>query len=49
MNRLFEEEEWNYKYAVIPIMLLVVVFIVWASYFELDEVVRGEGKVVPSA
>lgn len=48
MNRLFEEEEWNYKYAVIPIMLLVVVFIVWASYFELDEVVRGQGKVIPS-
>ena len=48
MNRLFEEEEWNYKYAVIPIMVLFVVFIVWASYFELDEVVRGDGKVIPS-
>ena len=48
MNRLFEEEEWNYRYAVVPIMVLVVVFIVWASYFELDEVVRGSGKVIPS-
>jgi HlyD family secretion protein/adhesin transport system membrane fusion protein len=48
VNRLFEEEEWNYRYAVVPIMVLVVVFIIWASYFELDEVVRGEGKVIPS-
>ena len=48
MNRLYEEEEWNYYTAVGPIMVLFVVFIIWASYSELDEVVRGDGKVVPS-
>jgi len=48
MNRLFEDEEWNYSYAVVPIMLMFVVFILWASFSELDEVVRGDGKVVPS-
>lgn len=48
MNRLFEDEEWNYSYAVVPIMLLFVAFILWASFTELDEVVRGDGKVVPS-
>ncbi len=48
MNRLFEDEDWNYSYAVVPIMLMFVVFILWASFSELDEVVRGDGKVVPS-
>jgi len=48
MNRLFEDEEWNYSYAVVPIMLMFVAFILWASFSELDEVVRGDGKVVPS-
>ncbi len=48
MNRLFEDEEWNYRYAVVPIMLLFVAFMLWASFSELDEVVRGDGKVVPS-
>ncbi len=48
MNRLFEDEEWNYYYAVVPIMLMFAIFILWASFSELDEVVRGDGKVVPS-
>jgi HlyD family secretion protein/adhesin transport system membrane fusion protein len=48
MNRLFEDEEWNYSYAVVPIMLMFIAFILWASFSELDEVVRGDGKVVPS-
>jgi len=48
MNRLFEDEQWNYYTSIIPIMLLFIVFIIWASFSELDEVVRGEGKVVPS-
>jgi HlyD family secretion protein/adhesin transport system membrane fusion protein len=29
-------------------MVLFVVFIIWASFSQLDEVVRGDGKVVPS-
>jgi len=48
MNRLFEDEQWNYYTSVIPIMVLFVVFIIWASFSQLDEVVRGDGKVVPS-
>ena len=48
MTRLFEEEQWNYKSIVIPIMLLFTVFIIWASFSQIDEVVRGDGKVVPS-
>ena len=48
MNRLFEDEDWNYYTSVVPIMILFVVFIFWASFSELDEVVRGNGKVVPS-
>jgi HlyD family secretion protein/adhesin transport system membrane fusion protein len=48
MNRLFEDEEWNYYTAVIPIMVLIIVFVIWASFSELDEIVRGQGKVVPS-
>ncbi|BCN92466.1 HlyD family type I secretion periplasmic adaptor subunit [Thiomicrorhabdus immobilis] len=31
------------------ILLVVVWLIVWANYAELDKIVRGEGKVVPSS
>lgn len=31
-----------------PIMLFTAVFIIWASLSEVDESVRGEGRVVPS-
>jgi len=48
MNRLFEEEKWNYKLIVIPIMLLFTLFLTWATFSELDEMVKGTGKVVPS-
>jgi adhesin transport system membrane fusion protein len=48
MNRLFEEENWNYYLLVIPIGLFFIVFLFWAGNNEVDEVVRGEGKVVPS-
>ena len=29
-------------------LILLVIFIIWASFSELEEVTRGEGKVVPS-
>jgi adhesin transport system membrane fusion protein len=48
MNRLFEDEQWNYYTAVVPIMVFFLVFVIWATFFELDEVVKGDGKVVPS-
>ena len=47
-NRLFEETKWNYYVSVIPIMLFFIAFITWAFLSEVDEVVRGTGKVVPS-
>ncbi len=47
-HRLFEEKSWNYYFTVVPIMLFFTVFLVWASFSEIDEVVRGIGKVVPS-
>lgn len=48
MNKLFEEQKWNYYVSVIPIMIFFIIFLIWASFSEVDEVVRGEGKVVPS-
>ena len=47
-NRLFEEKDWDYKKTVVPIMIFFLVFLTWASFSEIDEVVKGTGKVVPS-
>jgi HlyD family secretion protein/adhesin transport system membrane fusion protein len=47
-NRLFEEKEWNYYTTVVPIMLFFTIFLTWASFSEIDEAVKGTGKVVPS-
>lgn len=40
--------DWNYKATILPIMLFVVVFLVWASQSEIDQSVKGEGRIVPS-
>ena len=42
------ETSWNYRLVVWPIMIFFVVFIVWAALTQIDESVRGEGKVIPS-
>jgi HlyD family secretion protein/adhesin transport system membrane fusion protein len=47
-NRLFEEKEWNYYTTVVPVMLFFTIFLTWASFSEIDEAVKGTGKVVPS-
>jgi HlyD family secretion protein/adhesin transport system membrane fusion protein len=47
-NKLFEDEKWNYYYTIVPMMLFVIVFLTWAATSEVDEVVKGVGKVVPS-
>ena len=47
-SRLFEEKDWNYYTTVVPIMLFFIIFIAWASLSEIDEAVKGVGKVVPS-
>lgn len=48
-SRFFEEKKWNYYVSVVPIMLFIVAFISWAAFSQIDEVVRGVGKVVPSS
>jgi len=48
INKFLEEEKWNYYPVVIPIALFFTLFILWASFTQIDEVVRGEGKVIPS-
>ena len=47
-NRLFEEKEWNYYTTVVPIMLFFTIFLAWAAFSDIDETVKGIGKVVPS-
>ena len=42
------QNRWNYYLTVIPIILFLISFIIWSTQNEIDEVVRGEGKVVPS-
>jgi len=48
MNKFLEEEKWNYYPVVIPIGVFFIIFLLWASLTKIDEVVRGEGKVMPS-
>lgn len=42
------QTNWNHRLVTWPIMLLAVVFVIWAAYSEIDESVRGQGKVIPS-
>jgi HlyD family secretion protein/adhesin transport system membrane fusion protein len=48
INKFLEEEKWNYYPLVIPIGIFFIIFLLWASLTKIDEVVRGEGKVMPS-
>lgn len=48
MNKFLEEEKWNYYPVVIPIGVFFIIFLIWAIFTQIDEVVRGEGKVIPS-
>lgn len=47
-HRYLEEENWNYYVWVVPIIVFFTVFIFWATFSDIDEVVRAEGKVIPS-
>ncbi len=44
-----EESGWNHRIVTIPIMVIVVLFLIWASVSEIDELVRGKGRVIPSS
>jgi membrane fusion protein, adhesin transport system len=42
------QQKWNYYLTITPILLFLAIFLIWATNNEIDEVVRGEGKVIPS-
>ena len=44
-----EETSWNHRIVTFPIILFSTLFIAWTVFTEVDEVVRGEGKVIPSS
>jgi HlyD family secretion protein/adhesin transport system membrane fusion protein len=46
--RYLEETKWNYNLLTLPIMAFVVTFLIWAYFSEIDESVKGLGKVIPS-
>lgn len=43
-----DDGQWG-RYLVYLVLILVVVAIAWASYFQLDEVAVAQGKVIPSS
>ena len=48
MKLHYQEEDWNYRVVIYPMMTFVVLFFIWATFAEIDEVVKGEGRVIPS-
>lgn len=48
MTKMTLEKRWNYYITIIPIGLFLLTALIWAAFSEIDEVVRGEGKVIPS-
>ncbi|MDR2837713.1 MAG: HlyD family type I secretion periplasmic adaptor subunit [Azonexus sp.] len=45
---IFRQEPLRARMLLRLIVLVVVIFILWAAFAQLDEVTRGEGKVIPS-
>jgi HlyD family secretion protein/adhesin transport system membrane fusion protein len=45
---MYKERQWNYYILIVPIILFLVSFFTWATVSAIDEVVRGEGTVIPS-
>ena len=48
INKMMIEKRWNYYITVVPIGLFFLVFFLWSAFSQIDEVVRGNGKIVPS-
>ncbi len=44
-----QERRFNYYIVVLPIMIFVTVFLIWAYFAQIDEVVKAQGKVIPSS
>ena len=47
-ENIYKEKDWNYYLLVLPIMIFFITFITWATLSEIDEIVRGDGTVIPS-
>jgi HlyD family secretion protein/adhesin transport system membrane fusion protein len=43
-----ERKDFNYYVVVVPIMAFVTVFLLWATFAQIDETVKAQGKVIPS-
>jgi membrane fusion protein, adhesin transport system len=43
----YQDEEWNYKLVIYPMIAFVVVFFIWATFTQIDEVVKGKEKLYP--
>jgi HlyD family secretion protein/adhesin transport system membrane fusion protein len=46
---MIEESRWNSRLVTFPIIVFCTLFITWTVFTEVDEVVRGDGKVIPSS
>ena len=47
-HHYFEEHQWNYYPTVISISLFLIFSFIWACFSEIDESIKGNGKVIPS-
>ena len=47
-HKYLHTENFNYYLVILPIMALLLSFVLWAYFFEIDEVVKAQGKVVPT-
>jgi len=46
---MIEESGWNTRLVTFPIIVFCTLFITWTVFAEVNEVVRGDGKVIPSS
>lgn len=44
----FEDKTWNHRFVTFPIIAFTTVFFIWAYFAQIDESVKGSGKVIPS-
>lgn len=49
MNYMYtQKQSWNYRIVTIPIIAFTTIFFIWSYFAEIDESVKGSGKVIPS-
>lgn len=42
-----EARRWNHRLVTLPIGVFTTVFFIWAAFAQIDEAVKGHGKVIP--